>query len=208
MKEFRKEYTRSKLDESAVCSDPLEQFKAWFMEAQARSVSEPNAFALATCTAAGQPSVRMLLMKEYSKDGFYFYTNYSSRKGGEMLENPRAAMLFFWPELERQVRIEGIVSKLAPEVSDRYFFSRPADAQVSAVVSPQSKVVVRKELEERWHAKQAEAQTKGLSRPEHWGGYILKPEKIEFWQGRESRLHDRIEYNRQNEGWQMQRLAP
>ncbi|MTI20662.1 pyridoxamine 5'-phosphate oxidase [Fulvivirga sp. RKSG066] len=208
--DIRSEYKKNQLNEEAVSDDPIQQFESWFKEAVASEVIEPNAMNLSTVSPQGMPSARIVLLKGIEKDGFVFYTNYQSNKGKELEDNPLAALTFFWPELERQVRIQGQVEKVSKEVSESYFQSRPKSSQIGAWASPQSSVIGSREiLEER--EKQLSEKFKDqekLPKPEQWGGYILKPVNIEFWQGRASRLHDRILYTQNEKGWVKNRLAP
>jgi pyridoxamine 5'-phosphate oxidase len=206
---LRKEYSHASLSENDVDPDPIRQFAKWFDEAVQAKVPEPNAMSVATATANGRPSSRILLIKEFNEKGFVWYTNYSSRKGHELQENPYAALLFHWVELERQVRIEGRVERVSAAESDAYFHSRPLQSRLGAHASSQSQPIAdRHALEE--HFAQIEKQYgEQPPRPEHWGGYRLVPDSIEFWQGRSSRLHDRILYTRVNDGrWLHQRLQP
>jgi len=206
---IRKEYTLKALEIDQVDKDPIKQFKVWFEEALHANVPEPNAMNLATVTLQGKPTSRIVLLKGIEEEEFIFYTNYESRKGKEMAHVPYACLNFFWPELERQIRIEGEISKVAPSTSDEYFQSRPRGSRIGAHVSPQSKVLSdRSILEEK--AKELEKEFKGkeVPRPVHWGGYGLMPSLIEFWQGRASRLHDRITYEFENGKWMIKRLAP
>jgi pyridoxamine 5'-phosphate oxidase len=195
------------LGESDLDPDPLRQFAAWFEEAGAAGVRAPEAMALATAAADGRPSVRMVLLKGFDERGFVFFTGYESRKGDELAANPRAALLFYWDPLGRQVRIEGPVERVAEAESDAYFASRPRGAQISASVSPQSRVVESRALLE---AAAAELEARGgeLGRPPAWGGFRIAPESYEFWQHRANRLHDRLRYRREDGGWVIERLAP
>jgi pyridoxamine 5'-phosphate oxidase len=208
--DIRKNYSQQNLSETTADSDPIRQFEAWWKEAVESGIDEVNAMTLATASADGLPSARIVLLKGFSADGFVFYTNYNSYKGKNLEENPRACLVFFWKELERQVRITGIVEKAPDELSDDYFHSRPPASQLGAAISPQSAVIEGREwLEKKYADIQKEYDGKQVPRPEHWGGYIVKPIVIEFWQGRPSRLHDRLEYSlKENEEWKMERLAP
>ena len=212
--DLRTDYTRESLDESSVDSDPLRQFEHWFNEAVSAELREPNAMTLATVGADGRPSARIVLLKEFDERGFAFFTNYGSRKGRELAGNAAAALLLFWPDLERQVRIEGTVAKVDPSESVAYFAVRPRPSQLGAWASPQSEPIAgRHALEAQLSAIAAQyGETDGaVPCPPHWGGYRLLPDTIEFWQGRASRLHDRIRYRRlQNPppSWTIERLAP
>ena len=207
--ELRRIYSHGELDESAAPANPLELFQLWFEQAIAAELREANAMALATATATGAPSVRMVLMKDFDPRGISFFTNYESRKGRELAENPQASLLFFWNELERQVRIEGTVERLPAEQSQQYFSSRPEGSQLGAWASPQSQVVASRAWLEASMARSAEQfRAQAISRPAHWGGYIVVPEVFEFWQGRPNRMHDRIRYRRDGEHWIKDRLAP
>lgn len=207
---IREDYIKGKLDESDVMADPVQQFEKWFQEALDSEVYEPTAMVLSTVNAQNEPSSRTVLLKDIKPDGFSFYTNYSSRKGQDMADNPHVALLFFWSELQRQVRIEGIVEKLSESESDEYFRSRPRGSQIGAMASPQSQVLANREVLET-SVQELTAASEGipvLDRPTHWGGYLVKPFRIEFWQGRESRLHDRVVYVQAAGQWKVQRLAP
>jgi pyridoxamine 5'-phosphate oxidase len=216
--DLRQTYTQRTLREADVLPDPVPQFRQWLDEAIAAHLPEPAALTLATVDAAtGQPSQRVVLLKGLPDDaGFLFYTNYDSRKGHELAGQPLAALNFFWPGLERQVRVEGVVEKAPEDVSTAYFQSRPRSSQVGAWASPQSEVIgSREELEQREHAVESRfaaqiADQAPLPRPPHWGGYVLRPTRLEFWQGRPSRLHDRLVYERAagDSTWKITRLAP
>ncbi len=208
--DMRKEYMQRGLSESDVDADPIRQFRLWLDVALGANLTEPNAMTLATVGADGHPSARMVLLKGVEDDGFLFYTNYESRKGRELAQNPWAALVIYWAELERQVRIEGRVEKLAPEASDAYFHSRPRGSQFGAVVSAQSQPIPSREvLEERLRALEAQYADQEIPRPPHWGGYRVIPTTIEFWQGRPNRLHDRLRYQRQDDTtWKIERLSP
>ena len=207
---LRQDYTAATLSENDTKGDPINQFEQWFNEALAAKLHEPNAMTLATATANGKPSARIVLLKGFNQHGFMFYTNYLSRKGKEITKNPQGAITFFWAELERQVRIEGTIEKLSKEDSERYFHTRPKGSQIGAVVSPQSQEIEgRNELEKKWSELEAEYEGKEVPKPSFWGGYILNPQLVEFWQGRSSRLHDRILYKKvDKKSWKKVRLAP
>ncbi len=210
IEDLRNEYSKADLDATQVAGHPIAQFEKWFAEARKSDVPEPNAMNLATVSESGRPSSRIVLLKSVENDGFVFYTNYQSQKGKELAENPACALNFFWPELERQVRVEGVAFPVSEDKSTAYFQSRPRESQVGAWASPQSHVIASREiLEER--AKQIEKKYENLNvlpKPKQWGGYKVEPYLIEFWQGRKSRLHDRIIYTRSDGGWKIGRLAP
>ena len=205
---IRTDYKKGALDETHADADPVAQFSRWWDEAMGARLPEPNAMTLATADAQGVPTARIVLLKGFDARGFVFYTNYASRKGRELAANPRACLLFFWAELERQVRIDGTVTKVSAEESDEYFGSRPLASRIGAWASPQSEPIAGK----GWLL--ARAAEMGLKhgpmpkRPPHWGGYRVAPQAMEFWQGRPSRLHDRLLYRRAGDEWQRQRLAP
>ena len=206
---MRQEYEAGSLDETRMASDPLVVFNEWMEQAIAAGLLEPNAMTVATATADGKPSARVLLLKEVNEEGFVFFTNYQSRKGEELMANPYAALVFDWHTLQRQVRVEGEVEKLSPEASDDYFNSRPEGARVGAWVSPQSKVVQgREELNQLQEEQEKRFREEPVYRPPHWGGFLVRPTAVEFWQGRPSRLHDRVVYHKTEGGWTKQRLAP
>lgn len=206
--DLRKDYARGSLDETSADPDPIRQFHLWFQQALDAQLPEPNTMTVATVDANGQPSARIVLIKEVDERGFVFYTNYESRKGRNLAVNPKASLLFYWIELERQVRVEGIVEKTSGEQSDAYFHSRPLGSRIGAWASEQSREIAsRAQLEAR---EQSVVERFGAHppRPPHWGGYRLAPNSIEFWQGRPSRLHDRLLYTREDGGWRISRLAP
>jgi len=206
---LRHDFSKQSLSENDVDKDPILQFEKWFKEAVNAKVNEPNAMTVCTATKDGKPSARILLIRNFDENGFVFYTNYDSRKGLEIEENPYCSLLFFWPELERQVRIEGVLQKQSKEESDIYFQTRPRTSKLGAWSSPQSKVIAsRKVLDEAYQKNSEKFTDENVPRPEFWGGYLLRPNRIEFWQGRPSRLHDRIVYEKQNAGWNIARLAP
>jgi pyridoxamine 5'-phosphate oxidase len=208
--DLRKDYAKLSLDKSSVDADPLRQFEKWFQEAMNAGCTEPNAMHLATVNADGRPSSRIVLLKGLEAGKLQFFTNYQSRKGKELENNPACALTFFWPELERQVRIEGVTARVAPAISDTYFQSRPRGSQIGALSSPQSAMIEdRKILEQRVSDVEKKYEGKNpLPRPNQWGGYEVDPLLIEFWQGRPSRLHDRIQYTLIDNKWQIHRLAP
>jgi pyridoxamine 5'-phosphate oxidase len=208
--DIRRDYKLKSLSESDAHADALVQFDIWWKEAVSSEIEEANAMTLATASADGVPSARIVLLKGFSKSGFVFFTNYDSFKGQQLRENPRACLVFFWKELERQVRITGVVRKLAEQESDDYFNSRPDGSKIGAIASPQSQVISGREwLEERVEELVNRNKSKQFTRPAHWGGYVVQPVTIEFWQGRLNRLHDRLQYSVQPDGaWKIERLAP
>ncbi len=206
---LRQDYSKMSLDESMVDADPVKQFGAWFHAAAEAKVNEVNAMVLSTVNEDCRPSARVVLLRNFGPEGFVFYTNYNSRKGREIGQNPFASLTFFWPELERQVRIEGKLRKQTPEDSDSYFLSRPPGSQLGAWASPQSEIIAdRHYLEQALDKVTREFEGKKMLRPEWWGGYVLEPDRVEFWQGRPSRLHDRIVYLKKDDTWEIVRLAP
>ena len=205
---MRRDYALAALDEAAVARDPFVQFDLWLKEAIAGGCPEPTAMSLATVGADGRPSSRIVLLKEADADGFVFYSNYESRKGVELAANPHAALLFHWVELEREVRIEGSASRVAAADSDAYYAMRPVKSRIGAWASPQSRKIASREWLERRFTEAETLYGDVPPRPPHWGGYRLVPTAFEFWQGRRSRLHDRIGFNRESGGWTIARLAP
>ncbi len=207
--DIRKDYQLKSLSEHEVDQNPFAQFSVWWNEAVQSDIVEVNAMALSTVTSTGKPSSRIVLLKGYDEQGFVFFTNYSSDKGQQLTQNHFAALLFFWKELERQVRIEGVVSKVSEEESDAYFNSRPVGSRLGAWASPQSQKISDREVLNNELMKFTEQFDQvNIPRPAHWGGYRVKPTRIEFWQGRSNRLHDRILYEQDNDTWQISRLAP
>ena len=208
--EIRKEYTQKALVESDIDADPIRQFNIWWQDAVEAKIVEVNAMTLATASADGVPSARTVLMKGFSEKRFIFFTNYDSFKGQQLSENPKACLVFFWKEMERQIRITGIVEKTSDEESNAYFQSRPKPSQVGAVASPQSQVIESRQwLDEKYKQAFKQFENTTVQRPAHWGGYVVRPVIIEFWQGRPGRLHDRIQYTLLDDGtWKVERLAP
>lgn len=208
--DLRKDYKMHSLDEHEISKKPFNQFQQWWEEAIRADIDEVNAMTLATASAEGVPSARIVLLKGYDESGFVFFTNYNSYKGHDLSENPRACLVFFWKELERQVRITGLVQKVSAAESDEYFLSRPSGSRIGAWVSPQSQVIRdRQWLDENEKEQLKKFEGKEIIRPEHWGGYRVRPITIEFWQGRSNRLHDRIQYSLDEAGeWKVERLAP
>ena len=207
--DLREDYTLEELSESEVDSSPFVQFQRWFDQAVEAQLPEPNAMTIATATKDGIPSARIVLLKGFDDRGFVFYTNYNSHKAQELIDNPHAALVFLWTELERQIRIVGSVEKISAEESDTYFYSRPIASRLGAWASEQSQVIVnRSVLEQRLEDLKAQYENQNIPRPSHWGGFRVKPVGIEFWQGRSSRLHDRLRYQLQNGEWMLDRLSP
>jgi pyridoxamine 5'-phosphate oxidase len=208
--DIRKDYKLKALLETDVADNPFAQFNTWWQEATASEIDEVNAMTLATVTKDGLPDARIVLLKGFDEKGFVFYTNYESAKGKELAINPNACLVFFWKELERQVRICGTVEKLSAEMSDAYFNSRPLGSRIGALVSNQSSVIENRSiLEQKTEQLTKLAETEPITRPNHWGGYLVIPGSIEFWQGRANRLHDRLKYTKQEQNtWRIERLAP
>jgi len=206
---IRRDYTLARLDEASVDPDPLIEFARWFEEALKAEARDPNAMTLATANATGVPSARIVLLKGFDGRGFVFFTDYRSRKGAELAENPRAALVFYWPELERQVRITGGTAPVERQESETYFRSRPRASRLGAWISHQSQVIAgRQELDDRVPEMERRYPGDDVPLPAYWGGFRLRPESIEFWQGRVSRLHDRIRYVRKGDSWRIERLSP
>lgn len=207
--DLREDYRYQALLESDVSADPFQQFQLWFDQAVAAELPEPNAMTLATVTTEGRPAARMVLLKGCGPEGFVLYTNYHSRKGQELTQTPYAALVFWWAELERQVRVEGAIRKISDAETDAYFYSRPRGSQIGAWASEQSEVICdRNTLETRLHELEQQYQDCPIPRPPHWGGYRLTPNLIEFWQGRPNRLHDRLCYRLTDQQWKIERLSP
>lgn len=207
--DLRREYSAQSLLEDDIAPEPVAQFSAWWQQVIHSEIIEPNAMTLATASNDGVPAARIVLLKGFTTDGFVFFTNYNSYKAMHLHQNPKACLVFFWKELERQVRITGLVSKLPEEESDAYYNSRPVGSRIGAWASPQSQVIENRKWIEAEYIKYTEAfKEKEIVRPPHWGGYIVKPVIMEFWQGRQSRLHDRIQYSLEDGSWKIERLAP
>jgi len=204
---YRNEYAKYQLPEDNLLPDPNAQFHQWLDEAMSQNAPEPTAMTLCTVNAQGQPSARIVLLKGYDKNGLSFYTNYDSKKGKELEQNPKASLSFFWPTMQRQVRFEGIVTRMSRQESEQYFKSRPLSSKISAWASPQSKPISAIQLQERTKA-MAEKLGQDPGCPPFWGGYLLQPNYVEFWQGRINRLHDRYAFTLINGHWQIKRLAP
>jgi pyridoxamine 5'-phosphate oxidase len=203
------QYTTTSIDEKTVAADPSSLFQRWLDEAIAAGIHLPEAMTLATATSAGKPSARLVLLKQLDERGFVFFTNYNSPKARDLDSNPQAALVFYWPQFERQVRVEGTIERTSAAESDAYFKTRPRESQIGALASPQSEVIDSREfLEQQAGELEKRYEDRLVDRPAHWGGYRLRPERIEFWKGRPSRLHDRILYERQGDTWSIKRLAP
>lgn len=208
---IRKDYSQKALLEGEIKPGPIQQFAQWWQEAIDSDIDEVNAMTLATASADGLPSARIVLLKEFSEKGFVFFTNYESFKGKQLAENPKACLVFFWKELERQVRITGFVQKISERENDEYFYSRPVASQIGASVSPQSQVIESRDwlIDQYKEIEKNKKEVAKLKRPAHWGGYCVRPVMVEFWQGRPGRLHDRLEYSLKDSGeWKIDRLAP
>lgn len=206
---LRVDYGSKSFNENEINANPFEQFRIWFEEAVNAHINEPNAMVLSTVKADNSPSARVVLLKGITKDGFTFFTNYKSNKGNQISKNNKVALTFNWLELHRQVRIEGEVEQLSAEENDHYFYIRPIGNQIGAIASPQSQIITNRDaLEKLFIAAEKQFENKNPIRPEHWGGYVVKPSLIEFWQGRSNRLHDRIEFVKSNSLWKFHRLAP
>jgi pyridoxamine 5'-phosphate oxidase len=206
---IRKEYKYADLIESSILKNPLKQFEKWLTDALSAEVNEPTAMSVATIGTDGYPESRIVLLKDYNEDGFTFFTNYLSNKGKALSKTPLIGLHFFWPELERQIRISGIAEKTSGEISDKYFYSRPVLSQIAAIVSNQStRIDSRDTLQNLFKTEKKKTENHKITRPVNWGGYLVKPSKFEFWQGRENRMHDRILFEKQNSEWVISRLAP
>lgn len=209
LRNIRREYKLQELSKNNIEQDPVKQFSLWLKDALESGIPEPTAMVLTTISANCKPSSRIVLLKHASEKGFEFFTNYNSKKGKQLGTKPYASLLFFWPELERQIRIEGNIEKLDSKESDQYFISRPKESQIGAWASPQSSVVPNRKTLQDWYEEFEDIfKNTEIVRPSHWGGYRLIPDLFEFWQGREKRMHDRIEYLKSKEGWEIHRLAP
>jgi pyridoxamine 5'-phosphate oxidase len=208
--DIRRDYSLKDLTEQDVNPDPIKQFGLWWEEASQSKIDEVNAMTLATASSDGLPSARIVLLKGFSEQGFVFFTNYESYKGKQLAENPKACLVFFWKELERQVRITGLVLKISSKESDEYFNSRPEASRIGAWASPQSRMIANRQwMDEKFNEMVIKLKGNAIERPSQWGGYLVKPVEIELWQGRPSRLHDRIQYSLEDNGaWKIERLAP
>lgn len=206
--DIRRDYHKHALHRSELLEDPVKQFKIWLDYAISAEADDPTAMTLSTVNAAGLPSSRIVLLKAVNSEGFTFFTNYQSDKGRHLDFQPAVALNFYWPKLERQVRIEGMTKKTTPEISDHYFLSRPRNSQLSALISPQSRAIEEDYLDKQVEKSNAEDPSQTYLRPQHWGGYIVAPTMIEFWQGRSNRLHDRFRYEQTKNSWKIERLAP
>tara|TARA_B110000027_G_scaffold131450_1_gene155787 strand:- start:79 stop:726 length:648 start_codon:yes stop_codon:yes gene_type:complete len=209
--DYRKSYDKEALEETQISDNPMQQFQTWFYEVEAsETIDETNAMSISSIGLDGFPKTRVVLLKKYYEEGFVFYTNYESEKGRAIAAHPEVCLLFFWPSMERQVIIKGLAEKLPGAISDNYFDSRPLGSRLGAVVSPQSEVIdSRAVLEDSLKALEALAVDSQVKRPQHWGGYLVRPKSIEFWQGRPNRLHDRIRYTLETDfNWTLERLAP
>ena len=209
LRDIRTNYQKYELTESSILKDPLQQLKSWLIDSVNGKTQEPTAMVLSTIDQDGNPESRVVLLKELNDEGLVFFTNYNSKKGQQIKEKRQVSLVFFWPELERQVRIKGLAEKTSEEVSEEYFKSRPADSQLGAWASPQSEVIEsRKVLDENYSYYQEYFKNTEIKKPPHWGGYLIRPQYFEFWQGRSNRLHDRIEFVRTDSQWKINRLAP
>lgn len=208
--DIRRDYSCQSLSETDIAPDPVQQFEKWWHEAVRSKIDEVNAMTLATASPDGLPSARIVLLKDFNEKGFVFFTNYESYKGQQLAENPKACLVFFWKELERQVRITGLVKKISEKESDEYFQSRPEGSRIGVWTSPQSRIIdSRTVLDEKFNELTAQMEGTHIPRPSYWGGYLVQPVVFEFWQGRPNRLHDRIQYTLQDDGsWKIERLAP
>ncbi|MBL4868843.1 MAG: pyridoxamine 5'-phosphate oxidase [Pseudomonadales bacterium] len=205
----RREYVQGQLAKKNLDQDPIRQFGHWMNDAVEAKIKDPTCMTLATCGEDGMPSARIVLLKHHDKSGFCWYTHYQSAKGIQIQDNPKASLLFYWHDLDRQVRVSGLVEKLPVEISDRYFDTRPKESRISAIVSPQSKPIESREaLLQQVEQQTLISENTAIVRPEFWGGYLLKPSEFEFWQGREDRLHDRFRYQKADNIWKIERLAP
>jgi pyridoxamine 5'-phosphate oxidase len=209
LRDIRTNYQKFELTESSIQKDPINQLSLWLNDAISGKIQEPTAMILSTIDQSGNPESRVVLLKELKADGLVFYTNYNSKKGQQIIDNKNVSVVFFWPELERQIRIKGSVVQVSEEDSSAYFLSRPIDSQLGAWASPQSQVIESREvLDENYRYYQEYFRIHEIEKPPHWGGFLIRPEYFEFWQGRSNRLHDRLEFTRNEDSWQINRLAP